>query len=181
VFTFELSIWNVWLLSLPLFAVGALFMGLKKGIAKRMSDMTGYTSREKLFTVSASLAPYPFMLATVWTPFTTTFPLLYLGLSVYVVGFALYAVTLRAIVRTRHDEPFSSGPYRHSRNPLYVAATIAFTGMCLAGANIILAAYLTVAVILQHFMILAEERICRQKYGTVFEEYLKRVPRYLLV
>jgi protein-S-isoprenylcysteine O-methyltransferase Ste14 len=33
-----------------------------------MSDMTGYTAREKFFTISASLAPYPFVIATIWVP-----------------------------------------------------------------------------------------------------------------
>ena len=146
-----------------------------------MSDMTGYSAKEKSFTVAASLAPYPFMLATVWTPFTAVLPLLCLGLLLYVIGMALFAASLRVIIQTPHDQPFSSGPYRLSRNPLYVAATIVFVGICLATANPVLAGYLAIAVLLQHFMILAEERVCREKYGIAFESYMKRVPRYLKI
>jgi hypothetical protein len=40
---FRLSVWNAWILSLPFFALVILFMGMKKDMAKRMSDMTGYT------------------------------------------------------------------------------------------------------------------------------------------
>jgi protein-S-isoprenylcysteine O-methyltransferase Ste14 len=176
---FKLSIWNAWLLSLPFFALGAFFMGMKKDIAKRMSDMTGYSTKEKFFTVLSSLAPYPFMIATAWTPFTTMLPLLCLGIVLYIIGMASFAVSLKVILETPQDEPFRSGPYRFTRNPLYVSATIVFIGICLATANIMLAGYLIIAVLLQHFMILAEERICREKYGMAFENYLKKVPRYL--
>ncbi len=177
----EPGIWNTWLLSLPFFAAAAFGFSMNKDTAKRMSDMTGYTVKEKFFTVSASLAPYPFMLATVWTPFTTILPLLCLGLLLYFTGMTFFAASLKAIIETPADQPFSSGPYRISRNPLYTAATIAFTGICLATANLVLVCYLAVAVLLQHFMILAEERICRDKYGKAFEDYLKKVPRYLLM
>ena len=178
---FEPGICNAWLLSLPFFALGVVSMGIKKEIAGRMSDMTGYGAKEKSITVAASLAPYPFMLATVWTPFAATRPLLSLGLLLYVIGMALFASTLRVIIQTPHDQPFSSGIYRLSRNPLYVAATIVFVGICLATANPVLAGYLAIVVLLQHFMILAEERICREKYGIAFESYMKRVPRYFKI
>lgn len=178
---FEPVVCNAWLLSLPFFALGVFFMGLKREIAERMSDMAGYSAKEKSITVAASLAPYPFMLATVWTPFTTVFTLLCLGLLLYVFGMALFAASLNTIIQTPYDQPFSSGPYRLSRNPLYVAATIVFVGICVATANPVLAGYLAIAVWLQHFMILAEERTCREKYGIAFESYMQRVPRYLKI
>jgi protein-S-isoprenylcysteine O-methyltransferase Ste14 len=177
---FEPGIWNSWLLSLPFFALGAISLGMKKEMAKRMSDMTGYSAKEKFFTCAASLAPYPFMFATVWVPFTAVLPLLFIGLLLYVIGMVLFAATLKVIKQTPSDQPFSTGPYRFSRNTLYVAATLVFVGICLATANHVLAGYLVIAVWLQHIMILAEERICREKYGAAFERYLNQVPRYLL-
>jgi protein-S-isoprenylcysteine O-methyltransferase Ste14 len=179
--TFELGMWNAWLLSLPFFVLVTFPAATKKDIVKRMSDMTGYTPREKFFTVAASLSPYPFMIATVWVPFTSLLPLLYLGLLVSILGMALCAASLKIIIKTPPDELFTAGPYRFSRNPLYVSATAVFIGICLATANFVLAGYLAIAVLLQHFMILAEERTCRLKYGEPFESYVRRVPRYLIV
>ena len=37
-----------------------------------------------------------------------------------------------------------------------------------------------VAVVFYHFRILGEERACLQRYGEPYEQFLKRVPRYLL-
>ena len=178
---FRLSFSNAWPLSAGFLVLGALFVGMKKDLAKRMSDMTGYTRKEKLFTVLASIAPYPFMIATLWTPLTRMLPFLYLGLLIYTFGMVLFIASLRIIVKTPPDEPFRTGPYRFTRNPLYVSATIVFFGICLATANIVLVAYLIVAILLQHLMILAEERICKEKYGVNFEKYLESVPRYLFM
>src|SRR5512138_2165679 len=106
---FRSSLWNAWLLSVPFVVLGFLFMGTKRDIAQRMSDMTGYNPREKSFTIAASLAPYPFIVATIWASFTPVVTLLVTGLFTYLVGMVLFAFTLRTITRTRHDEPFRVG------------------------------------------------------------------------
>jgi protein-S-isoprenylcysteine O-methyltransferase Ste14 len=173
------SMGNAWLFSLPFFAIGLLFIGMKKDMAKRMSDMTGYTAKERALTVSASMAPYPFMAATVWIPLTAVFPLLCIGSLLYIAGMAFFVMSLKVIVDTAPNELFSSGPYRFTRNPLYVAATMVFLGICIATASIALTAYLAASFVLQHFMILAEERICLERYGKAYEEYTQRVPRYI--
>lgn len=176
---FERTAWNVWLLSLPFIAFAVSGFNRNPNVAKRMADMSGYTLREKIYTVSASLTPYPLLIATIWTPFTDSLPLLISGMALYIPGIILFEVTLRTIIKTPQNEPFSAGPYRISRNPLYVAATLVFAGICAVSASISFAGYLIVATWLQHSMILAEERICRQKYSEAFETYLKSVPRYL--
>jgi protein-S-isoprenylcysteine O-methyltransferase Ste14 len=145
-----------------------------------MSDMTGYNTREKSFTIAASLAPYPFLIATLWIPFTTITPFLYAGLVLYCIGIAGFYAALWVFSVTPPDVPLSRGVYRISRNPMYVTAALVVFSMCLATANILLLAYFTVLVALQHVMILAEERICRQKYGSAYQKYSDEVPRYLL-
>jgi len=176
---FEPGLLNAWLLCIPLFAQMIYFITIKPDIARRMSDMSGYDTKEKLFTVAASVAPYPFMLATVWTPFTSILPFLCIGLLIYMFGIALFFLTLKVIIETPRGELFSSGPYRISRNPLYVAATAVYLGICIATANIILFLYLALAVFPQHFMIIAEERICKQRYHSSYGKYMEQVCRYL--
>lgn len=178
---FELGIWNAWLLSLPFLMLVTFMVGMKKDLIKRMSDMTGYTAREKFFTVSASISPYPFIIVTIWVPLISNKVLLFFGLLIYLLGLALCAASLRVIIKTQPDEPFAAGPYRFSRNPMYLSSTIVFLGICLATANLVLLGYLALSVWLQHFMILAEERICREKYGGAYEGYLRQVPRYLFL
>jgi protein-S-isoprenylcysteine O-methyltransferase Ste14 len=94
---------------------------------------------------------------------------------------ALCVASLTVIITTPPDKLFTAGPYRFSRNPMYVSATAVFIGICLATANIVLGGYLPVVILLQHFMVLAEERTCRAKFGESFDSYVKQVPRYLIV
>ena len=178
--TFEFRLVNTWLLCIPMFAQMIYFIGIKKDIARRMSDMTGYNTKEKFFTIMSSVAPYPFMIATFWTPFTPILPLLFIGLLIYVFGMVLIFLTIKVITETPEDKPFLSGPYRISRNPFYVAETAIFSGICLVSANIILFVYLVSSVLVQHLMILAEERMCKQKYHPSYQRYMEEVPRYLV-
>ncbi len=178
--TFKPGLENAWLLSFPFFLLVTVMAGTKREAVKRMSDMAAYTTGEKVITICASLSPYPFMVATAWSPFTSLLPLLIAGFVVYSAGMILVAASLRVIIATPHDQPFAAGPYRFSRNPMYVSSTAVFAGICLVTANLALAVYLVIMILLQHFMILAEERSCRIKYGAVFESYAGRVPRYLL-
>ncbi|MHB8068642.1 MAG: methyltransferase family protein [Desulfobaccales bacterium] len=178
---FELGLGNAWLLSLPFLILVTFMVGMKKDLIKRMSEMSGYTAREKFFTVSASISPYPFIIATFWVPFSSIPLLIFFGLLINILGLSLCAASLRVIIKTPPEELFSAGPYRFSRNPMYVSSTIVFMGICLATANLVLSGYLAIAVLLQHFMILAEERICKEKYGVAFEGYLRQVPRYLFI
>jgi len=154
-------------------------LAMHKNVAKRMADMKGYTIKEKIFTISASILPYPFMIATIWTVFTSLKPLLYIGLAFYIIGLTPYILTIRIFVKTPIDRQFSGGPFRVSRNPMYVSATLMFLGICIMTTNTVLFVILIIMVILQHFMILAEERVCILKYGVNYESYIKEVPRYV--
>ncbi len=178
---FELGFWNAWLMSVPFLALVSCMVGRNGEVIKRMSDMTGYSGREKFFTLSASLSPYPFTLATIWAPFTSSSLLFFVGLLVYAFGMAMLAASLKTIIGTPIDKPFATGSYVFSRNPMYVGATAVLFGICLATTNFALFVYVAVATLLQHFMILAEERICKIKFGASFDRYTERVPRYLLI
>jgi protein-S-isoprenylcysteine O-methyltransferase Ste14 len=176
---FELGLFNAWLLCVPLLIAGVWIAGTRRDVAKRMSDMTGYSAREKLFTVVASLAPYPFMLLTVWTPFTSTTGLLMAGIGLYLTGMGFFVSTIRAFSAAPPHQVILRGPYRLSRNPLYVSNALVFLGLCLVTANPVLLALLVALLIPQHFMILAEERACVRQYEASYLHYAKTIPRYL--
>jgi protein-S-isoprenylcysteine O-methyltransferase Ste14 len=170
-----------WPLCLPLL-LGGLYVSIwQRPVAKRMADMTGYSRGERLVTMAASLLPYPFMALTVWTPFCASLPLLLLGAMVYGGGVAGFFWTLAVFQKTPASEPLLGGAYRLSRNPLYVAASLVFLGICLMTASARLFGLLAVIVLAQHFMILAEERACRARYGSVYDEYARKVSRYYRV
>lgn len=71
------------------------------------------------------------------------------------------------------------GPYRYTRNPQY-------TGFILMYAGIILVTYSFMALVTGTFVIIllfitpfSEEPWLRQQYGKPYEEYFKKVPRFI--
>jgi protein-S-isoprenylcysteine O-methyltransferase Ste14 len=73
-----------------------------------------------------------------------------------------------------------SGPYRYTRNPMYVS--LAFLTIA---CGLLLATWwpvvllLPTLVIVQLFVILPEERYLRRRFGLAYEAYTRRVRRWL--
>lgn len=72
------------------------------------------------------------------------------------------------------------GPYRFTRNPMYLGMACVLLGFCAWLANPVapLAVVAFVAYITR-FQILPEERVLLAKFGAPYEEYLRTVRRWL--
>jgi protein-S-isoprenylcysteine O-methyltransferase Ste14 len=108
---------------------------------------------------------------------------------VFVVGWmALFFLSIGRFLRSKTsvipirpaDALVLSGPYRYTRNPMYVGLallTIA-CGLFLATWWPIVLLVPTLALV-QQFVILREERYLRRRFGTEYETYTRRVRRWL--
>lgn len=73
-----------------------------------------------------------------------------------------------------------SGPYRFSRNPLYVALTLIYSGLILAFNTWWGLVVLVPILILMHRgVVLKEERYLERKFGATYRQYRSVVRRYL--
>ena len=73
-----------------------------------------------------------------------------------------------------------SGPFRVSRNPLYVALTLMYIGLALlANALWVLLLAAPVLVLLHYGVVRREERYLEAKFGESYREYRSRVRRYM--
>jgi protein-S-isoprenylcysteine O-methyltransferase Ste14 len=73
-----------------------------------------------------------------------------------------------------------TGFYRYVRNPIYVGVLMIFLGHFLWFGSWALLIYAVCAFIGVHvFVLLYEEPALKRKFGTTYEEYLKRVPRWI--
>lgn len=71
-----------------------------------------------------------------------------------------------------------AGPYRFVRNPLYLGSILIAVGAALAQENILLLLFFTAAAVIVHLpIIMAEERVLKQKFGANYLLFLKNVPR----
>ena len=72
------------------------------------------------------------------------------------------------------------GFYRYVRNPMYVGVLLILIGHFLWFGFWLLLAYTVLAFIATHlFVTLYEEPTLKRKFGAGYEEYLKKVPRWI--
>ncbi len=73
-----------------------------------------------------------------------------------------------------------SGPFRFSRNPLYVALTLMYAGLAVvANAFWVLVLLVPVLLVLHSGVVRREERYLEAKFGEAYRQYRARVRRYL--
>jgi protein-S-isoprenylcysteine O-methyltransferase Ste14 len=74
----------------------------------------------------------------------------------------------------------TGGPYRLSRNPIYLAMAVAFAGLACAVDSLWLLALLPVLVLaLDRGVIAREEPYLQRRFGAAYRDYRVRVRRWL--
>jgi protein-S-isoprenylcysteine O-methyltransferase Ste14 len=74
----------------------------------------------------------------------------------------------------------TEGPYRISRNPIYVGYVLLQIGIAfLKGSSWLLATLVPVVVLLDRFVVRREERYLEATFGDAYREYRARVRRWL--
>jgi protein-S-isoprenylcysteine O-methyltransferase Ste14 len=110
------------------------------------------------------------------------------GVIIVVAGLALIFSALATFRRTGQDpkpwtpspELIVRGPYRWTRNPMYVGLTCILVGLGLALNNLWLSLLAAVALLIVHFIaVLPEEKYLNRKFGSSYEDYRRKVRRYL--
>ena len=72
------------------------------------------------------------------------------------------------------------GFYRYVRNPMYGGIFLIVLGHFLWFGHLWLIVYLVIVFVIVHlFVTLYEEPTLKKKFGTTYEQYLKRVPRWI--
>ena len=125
-------------------------------------------------------------LARLWAPLGDM--LLWPGLGLVAVGIALIVWSALAFRRARttivpHQPPSAlveAGPYRFSRNPIYLADLVILAGAALIfGAPLALILLVPFREILLRLFILPEEAVLERDLGPAYLDYKARVPRGL--
>jgi protein-S-isoprenylcysteine O-methyltransferase Ste14 len=105
-----------------------------------------------------------------------------------VVGLALMVAAVIEFRRTGQDpkpwkptpELILRGPYRFTRNPMYVGLTLTQLGLGLALGHLWIALLAPCSLAVVHFMaVLPEERYLSDKFGNGYREYCRQIRRYL--
>ncbi|MDL2317744.1 isoprenylcysteine carboxylmethyltransferase family protein [Eubacteriales bacterium OttesenSCG-928-A19] len=106
-------------------------------------------------------------------------PWFYPGLIAYAIGSLLLVLAIIGFAKPMNIGFQTKGIYSVSRNPMYVAYFLYFLGCAGLTRSILLLAVLLLFQISAHWIILAEERWCRQQYGEAYAQYKSKVRRYI--
>jgi len=172
---------NGWLaLVLLVLTDGILFLSFPKPVVARLWDRSGWSRKQRIYTVIGKLISLIGLVLIVWTPLKLGAPVFVIGAVVVLIGLAGVMGSVIDFGKTPSDQPVTRGLYRISRHPQVVAA-----GWVLLGASIAIGSWAAVILwaaghLFGHGGILAEEEICLKQYGESYRQYLKRAPRYFL-
>jgi protein-S-isoprenylcysteine O-methyltransferase Ste14 len=111
-----------------------------------------------------------------------------LGLALVALGVMPIAWSIRWMSRTKQDpdprkptpELIAGGPFRFSRNPIYLGMTLIQTGVGVALGNLwILVLLVPTLLVLQRGVIEKEEAYLERKFGDSYTRYRASVRRWL--
>jgi protein-S-isoprenylcysteine O-methyltransferase Ste14 len=126
------------------------------------------------------LLPLPFLPATA--------PAAWLGAIVFAPAVPLFAWAVATMTRAGSNVPTSrpttiivdSGPYRFTRNPIYLAMMLGLIGLAISFNSLwMLLTLAPFVLVIRYGVIAREETYLERKFGDVYRNYCGRVRRWL--
>jgi protein-S-isoprenylcysteine O-methyltransferase Ste14 len=126
------------------------------------------------------LMPLPFVPAAV--------PAGWLGALVFALALALFAWAIATMNRAGSNVPtdlpattiVDTGPYRFTRNPIYLGMVLGLIGLAIAFNSLwLLLTLVPFALIIHYGVVAREEAYLERKFGDVYRHYRSRVRRWL--
>jgi len=177
----EIGWLNGWILLAIEFSIqGLLLLSYPKPVVSRLFDRSGWSMKQKVFTVAGKVFSLVCLVLIVLTPLKINAGVFMVGLIFFVLGITGLVVAMQNFKDTPPDQPVTRGIYKRSRHPQIVSLFFIFLGICLAIGSWLAVFALLLSRVLQHFGILAEEEICLKQYGESYRIYTGQIPRYFL-
>src|SRR4030042_814750 len=176
---FEIGLWNVWILVFPLVLIPAVLTSVKKGVFKKTESNVNLSKSERIVFAFSKVVLALLFLYSIFLPLKLVTLWFYVGLPISLLGIAMYIIVSVNIANTPVDRPVTKGLYHYSRHPMYIASIPALVGAGIASASCLFL-LLSVLFVVTHLMNgIFEERLCLEAYGSVYQDYLDRTPRWI--
>ena len=126
------------------------------------------------------LVPLPFL--------PVDLPAGWLGTMVFVLALALFAWAIVSITRVGSNVPtnrptttiVAAGPYRFTRNPIYIGMCFGLVGLAIAINTLwLLVTLVPFVVVIRYGVVAREEAYLERKFGDAYRDYRRRVRRWL--
>ncbi len=175
------TIWSLWIIFvfMGIFAILGMAIGNKLRGA-RIENKEDHTNAKT--AIISTLPLLMFFLLLVFAPIAPGI-LFWAGLLFNLIAAVIYLLAIAAFVKAGKGIT-TVGIYRLSRNPMYVAMFLIFTGFTLmAWSAAVIMGVLTAMVLLwntftTNWMVRGEEKFLEDKYGQTYLNYKHNTPRY---
>ena len=179
--TLEIGWLNGWVLLCVLYLTyGFLLWIFPKDVVTRLYDKSGRTKRHKILIYLGSGFAFVYFVLIIFTPLQIGSAVFFPGLVVYALGLSGFVTSLFNFKNASLDRPATEGLYRISRHPQQLMFFVSFLGICLAIDSWLILFLQIISSLFLHSRVLAEEKACLERYGDLYRDYMKRVPRYIL-
>jgi len=124
-----------------------------------------------------------------WEVFDNPVTAMIIGFSVTIIGQLIRVITIGLVYiirggkdrRVYAEDLVTTGIFAHCRNPLYVGNILILVGLGIASNSLLFMAVFTpVFLFFWQAIVIAEENYLRNKFGEQYNEYYKRVNRWLI-
>jgi protein-S-isoprenylcysteine O-methyltransferase Ste14 len=121
--------------------------------------------------------------------FTNPVTAMIIGFSVTIIGQLIRIITIGLVYiirggkdrRVYAEDLVTTGIFSHCRNPLYVGNILILVGLGIASNSFLfMAAFTPLFLFFWQAIVLAEENYLRNKFGEQYNDYCKRVNRWLI-
>jgi len=171
---------NGFILLIPLIFIRYILLYIfDKNSLKRAAFIPQMTGRQKIIywiyqILTLLIIFYPFFLKI-----KTESLLFYSGLVIYIVGILLCVWSTFNFSKPAKSGVNLEGLYKCSRNPMYIAYFIYILGCVFLTQSLLLMLILIAFQITTHWIILVEEKWCKENFCEEYIEYMKKVRRYV--
>jgi protein-S-isoprenylcysteine O-methyltransferase Ste14 len=174
--TFELSVWNAWILVIPM--IITFFFDVRATVARESGDFQ-LSKKEKRTLNAIPLTMFFSFVYAVFLPLQLSTIWLYSGLLIYLLGIIITAVAVLNFASTPKNSLVTKGLYKVTRNPVYVGMLLMQVSIAVACTSWLYLLLAVVLLILINAILSAEERYCLENFGDTYKKYMSRTPRWI--
>ena len=177
---FELGLWNAWIFIIWPIVINILGSSVVKDkeVLKRLS-VSVPMKFEKILNIILMVSIIIGVIFSIFLPLQLNTLWFYIGLLLFLSGLILQLTVLYTFRIAKPDGPFTTGPYRYSRHPLYFGLFLMIVSISIMSLSWLLLLIVIILAIPLLITATAEERYCLETYGKEYQDYMDRTPRWI--
>ena len=178
---FKAGIWNAWIF-MSVFIIQMLIIMLAGEKVRRRSHVPAearLNKSEKYISVIANIVWFAALIYSIFLPFKPGTILFFAGFIVFMSGLIILSIATFHFMVIPPDQMIAKGVYRFSRHPMYLATFLICLGTGISCGSWIFIFLCIIMIFCFHKEALVEEKVCLEKYGDAYQEYLNSVPRWI--